>query len=175
MTPNFERIFNRILEDEGGYVNNPHDNGGATNLGVTQKVFNDYLAASGQKPYSVKMITRQQARAIFNVKYWMASKGDKLQHGWDYAIVDMAYNSGPGRAARLAQTVLGLEPDGVLGPISIAAIHHAPLEKLNEFNDKRLAFLKTLDDWPHFGKGWSARVAKVKILSAADWKKGRQA
>jgi len=173
MTPNFERIFERILEHEGGYSNHPADNGGATNMGVTQKVFNEYLAASGQKPYSVKMITRQQVKAIFNVKYWIAVKADKLQHGWDYAIVDMAYNSGPSRAVRLAQTVLGLEPDGIVGPKTVAAIFHAPVEKLDEFNDRRLAYLKTLDDWPVFKKGWSDRVAMVKAKSRADLIKAR--
>lgn len=175
MQANFEKIFERILAHEGGYSNHPADNGGATNMGVTQKVFNDFLAASGQKPYSVKNITRSQVRAIFNVKYWIAVKADRLPPGWDYAIVDMAYNSGPGRAARLAQLVLGLEADGILGPISLAAINKAPVEKLNEFNDRRLAFLKTLDDWPVFKKGWSDRVALVKKVSAEDLKKARPA
>lgn len=169
MTPNFGKIFDRILSHEGGFVDHPHDNGGATNMGVTQRVFNEFLAASGQKPYSVKHIRREQVRAIFNVKFWIAVKGDRLQHGWDYAIVDMAYNSGPGRAVRLAQTVLGLEPDGIVGPLTIAAIHHAPKEKLNEYMDKRLAYLKTLPDWPHFGKGWTARVEAVRAQALKDW------
>lgn len=169
MTPNFEKIFDRLMAHEGGYVNHPEDNGGATNMGVTQKVFNEYLAASGQKPYSVKMITRQQARAIFNVRFWIKVKGDRLQHGWDYAIVDFAFNSGPSRAVRLAQLVLGLEVDGVVGPLTIAAIHHAPKEKLAEYMDRRLAYLKTLDDWPHFGKGWTQRVKDVKATALKDW------
>jgi len=175
MTPNFERIFERMLAHEGGYVDNPKDPGGATNLGVTQKVFNEYLAASGTAPYSVKMITRQQARAIFNVKYWMAVKGDKLQHGWDYAVVDFAYNSGPGRAVRVLQTVLGLTPDGVIGPKTVAAVFHAPKEKLAEYNAKRLEFMKTLPHWPTFKNGWTARVQEVDGKSQIDWERGRGA
>lgn len=170
MQENFEKIFERILVKEGGYVNHPADNGKATNMGVTQKVYNEYLAASGQKPVSVKFITRQQARAIFNVKYWMAIKGDRLPAGWDQAIADMAFNSGPGRAVKLAQLTLGLDdPDGVVGPITIAAIQKAGVEKLNEYMDRRLAYLKTLEDWPVFGKGWAARVAEVKGVVARDF------
>lgn len=169
MTPNWGKIIDRILAHEGGYVDHPEDNGGPTNMGITQKVFNEYLAASGQKPYSVKFITRQQVMTIYRVKYWVAIRGDDLQHGWDYAMFDAAVLMGPKRAVRMAQQILGLEPDGVVGPLTRAAIHHAPKEKLNEYMDKRLAFLKTLDDWPTFGKGWASRLDGVRKQALKDW------
>lgn len=169
MTPNWGKIIERILAHEGGFVNHPADNGKATNLGITQATFNEYLAASGQKPYSVKMITRQQAITIYRVKYWTRIRGDELQHGWDYAMMDAAVLMGPSRAVRMAQQVLGLEPDGVVGPLTRAAIHHAPKEKLNEYMDKRLAFLKTLEDWPVFGKGWANRLEGVRKDALKDW------
>lgn len=169
MTPNWNKIIERVLEHEGGYVNHPKDPGGATNLGITQRVFDEYLAASGIKPYSVKLITRSQAMSIYRVKYWMRIKGDELQHGWDYAMMDAAVNSGPKRAVEWAQEVLGLTVDGVMGPKTRAAIHHAPKEKLNEYMDKRLAFLKSLDTWATFGKGWGKRVEHVRTLALKDW------
>ena len=36
---NFDLYFPTLLKHEGGYVNDPKDKGGATNLGVTLKVW----------------------------------------------------------------------------------------------------------------------------------------
>lgn len=170
MTPNFPKIIERVLSHEGGFVDNPADPGGATNLGITQAVFNEYLAASGQKPYSVKMIRRDQAVSIYRVKYWTRISGDDLQHGWDYAMMDAAVNSGSKRAVRWAQEIFGVPGlDGVMGPITRSAIFKAPLEMLNLFSDKRLEFVKTLSTWPTFGKGWERRILEVKDQAAKDF------
>ena len=36
-----------VLQWEGGYVNHPNDPGGATNKGVTQKVYDAWRAKNG--------------------------------------------------------------------------------------------------------------------------------
>ena len=43
MKDNFEQCFALLLKHEGGYVNNPKDPGGRTNLGVTQRVYEAYV------------------------------------------------------------------------------------------------------------------------------------
>lgn len=151
-----------VLKHEGGYVNHPKDPGGATNYGITQAVYNSYLDASGKKPQSVALITSREVEAIYRSKYWLAISGDSLPLGWDYAMFDFAVNSGPSRAIIMAQTVLRLNPDGVLGPKTRDAIANAPPEALDRYLDSRIEFLVSLKNWPTFGKGWKRRVDGVR-------------
>lgn len=43
MKENFDKCLEMLLEHEGGYVNDPMDNGGMTNLGVTRRVYEDWM------------------------------------------------------------------------------------------------------------------------------------
>ena len=40
---NFDKCLQIILHHEGGYVNHPEDPGGMTNLGVTKRVYEDWV------------------------------------------------------------------------------------------------------------------------------------
>ena len=52
-----------ILRWEGGFVDHPADRGGATNKGVTQRVYDAWRARQGQAPQSVRLIEdARQAR-----------------------------------------------------------------------------------------------------------------
>ncbi len=42
MIGNFKECLALVLKSEGGYVNNPQDPGGMTNLGVTKRVWEEY-------------------------------------------------------------------------------------------------------------------------------------
>ena len=41
--------------------------------------------------------------------------------GLDLAVFDLAVHSGPLRAVRLLQAVLGVEADGIVGPVTLGA------------------------------------------------------
>ncbi|MGT2468613.1 putative peptidoglycan-binding domain-containing protein [Mesorhizobium atlanticum] len=81
-------------------------------------------------------------------------------------------NSGPGRAAKYLQAVLGVVQDGRIGPATLAAAGAKPAGVvIDALCDARLAFLEKLPTWPSFGRGWSVRVASVRrqalLISAA--------
>src|SRR6185312_16834862 len=81
---------------------------------------------------------------------------------------DEAVNSGPGRAAKDLQSVLGVPIDGVIGPVTLAAAAKAePVGVINALGDARMAFLKSLGTWSTFGNGWSNRVASVRAAAIA--------
>ena len=43
MNGNFEKCLELVLRHEGGFVNHPKDPGGMTNLGVTKKVWEEWV------------------------------------------------------------------------------------------------------------------------------------
>ena len=43
MEKNYQQCLEMILHHEGGYVNHPEDPGGATNLGVTKRVYEEWV------------------------------------------------------------------------------------------------------------------------------------
>jgi lysozyme family protein len=162
MTGNFDRCFKLVLKDEGGYVNNPNDPGGRTNLGVTQRAWEMYLNR-GVTEAEMRALTPEDVRGFYNTQYWDKIKGDQLPAGVDYAAFDLAVNSGVYKAAKYLQQIVGVIDDGVIGPKSLEAILAYDPEKLiDALCDMRLNFLKRLTTFDVFGKGWSARVAEVK-------------
>jgi lysozyme family protein len=156
-----------VLKHEGGYVNHPRDPGGATNKGITYRTYNSWRKSQGKPKKNVKSITNAEVAKIYKEQYWDAVKGDKLPAGLDYCIFDYAVNSGPGRAAKELQRIVGVAADGSIGNDTLGAVSEFyDQEKLIEMVcDKRLAFLKRLKHWKTFKNGWTKRVKGVRILS----------
>ena len=65
----FEQALKFVLEREGGYVNNPNDPGGATNKGITQSTYYNWLKAKGLPNKSVKLITDAEVKEIYYKNY----------------------------------------------------------------------------------------------------------
>ena len=43
---NYDKCLETILHHEGGYVNHPKDPGGMTNMGVTKRVYEEWVGYS---------------------------------------------------------------------------------------------------------------------------------
>jgi lysozyme family protein len=100
---------------------------------------------------------------LYKAQYWDRVKGDQLPAGVDYAVFDAAINSGAGRAARWLQECVGTQPDGAIGPLSLQAANAmVAADLINIYCDKRLSFMKGLQTWDVFGKGWERRVEEVR-------------
>lgn len=166
----FDRAFALMLAHEGGFVNHPRDPGGATNKGVTQRVYDAYRRSEGKTLRSVAFIEAAEVAEIYQDQYATPIKFDKLPAGLDYAVFDMAVNSGVSRASKTLQRVLRLNNvDGQIGLVTIAAAREAA--KRNEealiqaFNDARHSFLESLDTYDTFGKGWTRRVNEATVFA----------
>ena len=159
---NWPQCFALVLKNEGGYVDNPADPGGATNLGCTKAVWEQYIGRSVTKD-DIKALTPNDVMPLYKVKYWDTIKGDDLPEGVDYAVFDFAINSGPSRAAQALQSVLSVTVDGQIGSATLRALETAnPREVATAVCEARLAFLQSLPTYGTFGKGWSRRVAEVE-------------
>lgn len=163
---NFPKALKATLKHEGGFVNHPRDPGGMTNLGVTKKTYEDWVLHPVSEQI-MRRLTVDHVKALYKVKYWDAVKGDDLPVGMDYCVFDFGVNSGPKRAARFLQALVGVEQDGVIGPRTLSALKQhikaVGVEgTIGAYQDRRLAFLKALPHWDAFGRGWSRRVLEVE-------------
>jgi lysozyme family protein len=169
MRDNFDHCLQAVLKHEGGYVDHPRDPGGATNLGCTKKVWEEWVGHEVPKD-DIRALTVSDVAPLYRKRYWDAVRGDDLPSGVDMAVFDCAINSGTGRAAKIAQKISGVAQDGAIGPASLAAIvgfcdRDGARHFIEEYNDARLQFLQALPAFETFGKGWSKRVNKVNIAS----------
>ena len=162
MNRNWNKSFDLVIVNEGGYVDNKLDPGGATNWGCTQAVWEGYI---GHKVSidDMKALTKEDVKPLYKKRYWDAIHGDAIPSGLDYCLFDCAINSGVNRSAKIIQEIVGVFADGAIGNNTVSAITQLnPITAINEFCDKRQAFLESLKTFPVFGKGWSKRVSEVR-------------
>ena len=161
MKENFDEALKAILHHEGGYVHHKLDPGGMTNLGVTKRVWEEWVGHEVDEK-AMRALTPEIVGPMYKSKYWDKIKGDDLPTGVDYIVFDAAINSGPGRAAKWLQTAVGAVPDGAIGPGTLAKVEAMePAAIIEKYQATRLAFLQSLPTWDTFGKGWGRRVAEV--------------
>jgi lysozyme family protein len=161
MNQNFDKALAAVLVHEGGYVNNPKDPGGMTNLGCTKTVWEEHCGHAVDEKV-MRALTPADVAPLYKSKYWDKVKCDDLPSGVDYVVFDAAINSGPGRAAKWLQACVGVEPDGGIGPKTLAAVRAMDAKQLiDDYGKRRLSFLYDLPTWDTFGKGWARRVNEV--------------
>lgn len=159
MRANRVQVLDWIGLSEGGYVNDPDDPGGPTDRGITQRTFDAWNAAHGRPARPVRGITKAEADEILGAQYLDSVRFDDLPSGVDYAVADYAVNSGPGRAAKVLQRILGVPDDGVIGAVTLAALaQRNPEDVIIAICQERMRFMRRLPTWRRFGRGWTMRV-----------------
>ena len=107
----FDKALAFTLRWEGGYVNHPADPGGATNKGVTQKVYDAWRTAHGHPAQSVKDITDAEVHDIYRDNYWVKAGCAELPEPLDLVQFDSAVNHGVGRAIKFLMQARGANPE----------------------------------------------------------------
>jgi lysozyme family protein len=166
----FQRSLAVVLKQEGGYVDDPRDPGGATNRGITRKTLASWRKVSPwwQLPKSaVQQIGDAETADIYRGLYWNRLRGAELPAGLDLTIFDYGVNSGPGRAAKALQAELKVATDGIIGPKTLAALKARIAAAgvaglIIALCDGRLSFLQKLATYAVFGRGWNRRVEDIR-------------
>ena len=167
MKENFQPALAHVLISEGGYIHHKLDPGGMTNLGVTKAVWEEWVGRPSSEK-EMRSLTPEMVAPLYRRKYWDKIQGDYLPDGVDYAVFDFAVNSGPGRAAKFLQELVGAKPDGAIGPQTLVAVGKKdPKELVIAYNEKRQAFLESLPTFATFGNGWTKRVTSVNTEAVA--------
>lgn len=149
---------------EGGYVNAKTDRGGPTKYGITHKTLAAHRGVKSVTAEQVKAMSKAEAEAIYRKSYWTQSGGDLLPVGLDYAAFDYGVNSGPARAVKSLQKVVGVTQDGIVGGQTLAAVERYPggvPSLIKAYCDERMRFLRSLGGatgWAANGRGWTIRV-----------------
>ena len=161
----FDDIIQVVLEHEGGYVDDPDDRGGATNWGVTQGVFEDYIGHEVTKD-DVKKMTQEVAEEIYYEKFWIPSKAQKLPAEVRQTYFDMVVNHGRGGAVKILQQACNnkrkpdnqIAVDGGIGPNTIKAAANL---KNWELQVERSGFYWNL---VYDGARYTKRTSQVKFI-----------
>ena len=159
---NFDKCLQLILHHEGGYVNHPEDPGGMTNLGVTKRVYEDWVGYAVSE-HTMQNLTEEDVAPIYKKNYWDRIKGDDLPEGLNLCVFDFGVNAGTGRAAKYLQTMIGTVADGGIGPMTLRALdEHVSLiglqETIEKYQENRQGYYETLKTFKTFGRGWTRRV-----------------
>lgn len=167
MNSNWQKSFELMLKSEGGYVNNPADPGGMTNLGVTKATWENWVGRESDEA-EMRNLTPEKVEPLYKKKFFDAVRGDELPVGLDYLLFDFAVNAGAGRAIKTLQSAVGVTPDGGFGPMTMAAVQAIdPKELIERFSQAKEDFYRSLPTFATFGRGWLNRVADVKLKATS--------
>ena len=162
MKHNWDEALRHILKYEGGYVNHPADPGGMTNLGVTKRVWEEWIGKPATEA-DMRALTPEMVGPLYKTRYWDAVRGDDLPSGIDLCVFDAAVNAGVGRASKFLQQAVGVTADGQIGPKTVEATTAKPADEIvAKFCDLREAHYKSLPTFATFGKGWMRRLTSVE-------------
>ncbi len=99
-----EEMLDTIFTHEGGFVDHPDDRGGATNFGITQRTYSQWL----DRPVSVQDMqdmTKGIAKEIYLANYYYSPNIHQLPESIQPCVFDSAINHGPSRAIKFVQQV----------------------------------------------------------------------
>ena len=120
----FDKYAPKLSDIEGGWVDDPDDNGGATNRGVTLTTYRTFFGQHKTKE-DLKNMPDHEWRFIMK-SFWDECSGDHITNQTIAEfLVDWRIHSG-GIAIRKIQAAFSLKPDGIVGPLTLGALN-APL------------------------------------------------
>jgi lysozyme family protein len=153
----FEAAVDFILSVEGGYSFDANDPGGETNFGISKRRY---------PSLDIKNLTRAEAITLYFQDFWQPLKPLLLPERLRLCLFDCAVNQGLDRAVKTLQLAVGVKQDGVLGPLTLAALKNKnDIETFAVIMQARLQVYTKLPHWDSFGKGWAKRLLQVTIAS----------
>lgn len=175
--------IDEILENEGGYQNDPADKGNyhkgvliGTNWGISAPVLAGWLGRTITAD-DMRNLSEEDAREIYERRYLSGPRIHTLPEPVQTFVLDAAVNHGPGTAIKLLQRVLNaaefgpVDVDGVIGPATRNVVNEALTAMgnylMNALVDERIAFYRAIvqrdPTQRRFLAGWIRRAESFRL------------
>jgi lysozyme family protein len=127
----FNPAFEKMIRDEGGFqlTNVPGDRGGQTYAGIARNANPNWegWAYIDHKDFGS---ATQLVRDFYKSNFWDRIRGDELAvQAIAESIFNFAVNTGITVAVKLAQLIVGVTPDGAVGPKTVEQLNNCTAEK----------------------------------------------
>jgi len=178
----FNKAAEIILNNEGGYVNDPNDPGGATNFGISLRFLKTVgvdgdLDGDGDIDIDdIKLLTPTKSGDIYRKYFWNINRYN-LINNQEVAtkLFDFSVNASSVRGHKIMQKALNNMPDcgqeflvvdGVLGKKTMSAINNAnPEQLILNYIEFLKAYYQGLWEsdpakWGKYLKGWMRRAER---------------
>lgn len=149
---NFDRAMDIILDEEGGYNNDPNDPGGETKFGISKRTYPDV---------DIKNLTRDGAKLLYKRDFWDQVSGDELPWPLCLYVGDAAINQGVKPAISMLQHALDTVQDGILGRVTLKRAKDSHEWHWSRFMAFRAMRYQGTRNFDRFGEGWLIRLFNV--------------
>jgi|15BtaG_2_1085339.scaffolds.fasta_scaffold00113_13 lysozyme family protein len=159
----FNEAFDKMIELEGGYVNDSSDTGGETKFGLSKKTYPNL---------NIPSLSIEQAYQIYHEDWWQPFHLSEIS---SQAVANQLFhinvNVGTKNSTRLIQRALRaiynliIDDDGIIGPETIKAINSVCIDEKHEFgllcsHKAEVANYYRNLNRPEYLKGWLNRIYK---------------
>ena len=154
----FNEIIEKVLEHEGGYVNDPKDLGGETKYGITKRFY---------PGVNIKELTKEKAKQIYKDDYWDKNRVEEVPQELWYIYFDMCVNMGRKTAVKILQRAANssghrLQVDGGMGPVTVKGLQNISVERVRAYRIKYYVdLINSKPEQEKFYYGWFRRTMEV--------------
>jgi len=164
------KVVDSIIKSEGGFVNDPHDHGGATCWGITLNTLRMQPGYDGATIDTIKSLDVSVAKHIYHNTYVVPYI--KLSNDIIFSFcVNTAVQHGVSAANKIIQAALGIKVDGILGRESqgkLLCSEASPTQFLAALVTARLNYYADIihkhPDQLKFACGWMRRIGKDLVV-----------
>lgn len=160
-----------ILKWEGGFVDDPFDTGGPTNMGVTLNTWQDIGYDKNEDGKidieDIKLITIEDVTEKILRVYWDRWLADRIKcQSHANILVDWVWASGK-YGIIIPQRILGVRQDGIVGNKTLSALNNYPdsYQLFEKIREARISYVETICNKrpanKRFKKGWLNRIADL--------------
>ena len=159
----FEKAFQYVIQNEGGYVFDKNDPGGETKFGISKRSY---------PALNIKDLTLEEAKKIYYRDYWIKGRFEEISSGSVATqVFDFSVNLGIRASVIVLQRALrsvgtNVQEDGLMGPQTFSAASNSePRCLLAAIKSEAAGYYRQIvaknPSQQKFLKGWLNRAYRV--------------